>query len=93
MPTSGVTLFSTTPESQPGFTLSIWVFALRRAIFDVAPTLYTTRTPSTSGIMIDGSLPGPAKRLVRLKKSVTNRNGKAAVKTPKVAYVSTVQSK
>jgi large subunit ribosomal protein L3 len=38
-------------------------------------------------IMIDGSIPGPAKRLVRLRKSVTNRNAKA-IKEPKVNYIS-----
>jgi large subunit ribosomal protein L3 len=43
-------------------------------------------------IMVDGSIPGPAKRLVRLRKSVTNRNSKA-IKEPKINYVSTVQSK
>ncbi len=43
-------------------------------------------------LMIDGSIPGPAKRLVRLKKSVTNRNAKA-IKEPKVIYISTVQRK
>lgn len=43
-------------------------------------------------LMIDGSIPGPAKRLVRLRKSVTNRNAKA-IKEPKVAFLSTVQQK
>ena len=43
-------------------------------------------------LMLDGSIPGPAKRLVRLRKSVTNRNAKA-IKEPKVIYVSTVQHK
>ncbi len=43
-------------------------------------------------IMVDGSIPGPAKRLVRLRKSVTNRNSKA-IKEPKINYVSTVHSK
>ncbi|MDE1866002.1 MAG: 50S ribosomal protein L3 [Candidatus Micrarchaeota archaeon] len=43
-------------------------------------------------IMLDGSIPGPAKRLVRLRKSVTNRNSKA-IKEPKVNYMSTVHNK
>jgi large subunit ribosomal protein L3 len=47
---------------------------------------------SSDFLMLEGSIPGPAKRLVRLRKSVTNRNGKA-VKEPKVTYVSTVQHK
>jgi len=47
---------------------------------------------SNDFIILEGSIPGPAKRLVRLKKSVTNRNAKA-IKEPKVGYVSTVQHK
>jgi large subunit ribosomal protein L3 len=49
-------------------------------------------TMSNDFIMLDGSIPGPAKRLVRLKKSVTNRNAKA-IKEPKVNYISTVKHK
>ena len=44
-------------------------------------------------IMLDGSIPGPAKRLVRVRKSVTNRNGSKAVKEPKIVYTSTVNNK
>lgn len=43
-------------------------------------------------LMLDGSIPGPAKRLVRLKKSVTNRNAKQ-IKEPKLLFTSTVQHK
>jgi large subunit ribosomal protein L3 len=44
-------------------------------------------------IMLDGSIPGPSKRLVRLRKSVTDRNGAKALKEPKVIFISTVQQK
>ncbi|HVC57945.1 MAG TPA: 50S ribosomal protein L3 [Candidatus Acidoferrales bacterium] len=36
-------------------------------------------------IIVSGSVPGPTKRLVRIKKSITNRNAKG-VKEPKVTY-------
>jgi large subunit ribosomal protein L3 len=41
-------------------------------------------------LMLDGSIPGPSKRLVRLKKSVTNRNAKQ-IKEPKVIFTSTLK--
>lgn len=37
-------------------------------------------------ILIEGSVPGPSKRIVRLKKSVKNRNA-AGIKEPKVNYI------
>ncbi len=39
-------------------------------------------------IIIDGSLPGPVKRLVRIRKSMDNRNVKG-IKEPKVSYITT----
>ncbi|MDE1857105.1 MAG: 50S ribosomal protein L3 [Candidatus Micrarchaeota archaeon] len=41
-------------------------------------------------ILIDGSVPGPAKRLVRVRKSVGNRNAKG-IKEPKVTYIETMK--
>ena len=40
-------------------------------------------------IIIDGSIPGPAKRLVRIRKSISNRDAKGGIKEPKVAYLAT----
>ena len=40
-------------------------------------------------ILIEGSVPGPSKRIVRLKKSVNNRNA-AGIKEPKVNYIKAV---
>lgn len=37
-------------------------------------------------IVLDGSIPGPAKRLIRIRKSVTNRNQKG-IKEPKLTYM------
>lgn len=38
-------------------------------------------------IVVDGSVPGPAKRLVRIRKSIRNRNAKG-VKEPKITNIS-----
>ena len=40
-------------------------------------------------IIIDGSLPGPSKRLVRIRKSITNRDAKSGMKGVKVTYIAT----
>ena len=40
-------------------------------------------------IIIDGSLPGPAKRLVRVRKSIDNRDSKSGIKEPKISYIAT----
>lgn len=39
-------------------------------------------------IVVDGSMPGPAKRLVRIRKSIDNKNMKG-IKEPKVSYITT----
>ncbi len=38
-------------------------------------------------ILIEGSVPGPSKRIVRIKKSVENRNSHG-IKEPKISYIS-----
>lgn len=40
-----------------------------------------------SFMMVDGSIPGPSKRMVRIRKSVTNRNI-FGIKEPKMTYIS-----
>lgn len=40
-------------------------------------------------MIIDGSVPGPAKRLVRIRKSVDNRDSKGGIKEPKINYIAT----
>ncbi len=40
-------------------------------------------------IIIDGSVAGPAKRLVRIKKSIGNRDAKLGIKEPKINYIAT----
>ena len=40
-----------------------------------------------SFMMVDGSITGPSKRMVRIRKSVTNRNI-FGIKEPKVTYIS-----
>jgi large subunit ribosomal protein L3 len=37
-------------------------------------------------VIIDGSVPGPAKRIVRIKKSVENMNT-AGIKEPKINFI------
>lgn len=39
-------------------------------------------------IIIDGSIPGPAKRLVRIRKSIDNRDSKG-IKEPRIGYIAT----
>ena len=41
-------------------------------------------------VMLDGSIPGPSKRLVRIRKSIGNRNAKG-IKEPKVTYIETMK--
>jgi len=43
---------------------------------------------TTDYIIIDGSVPGPAKRLVRIRKTIDNRDMKG-IKEPKISYVAT----
>jgi len=40
-------------------------------------------------IIIDGSVAGPAKRLVRIRKSIGNRDAKGGIKEPKISYIAT----
>ena len=40
-------------------------------------------------MIIDGSVPGPAKRLVRIRKTVDNRDSKSGIKEPKISYIAT----
>jgi large subunit ribosomal protein L3 len=40
-----------------------------------------------SYIIVDGSVPGPSKRLVRIRKSITNINAKGGIKEPKINNV------
>lgn len=40
-------------------------------------------------LVIDGSVAGPAKRLVRIRKSITNRDSKSGIKEPKITYLAT----
>ena len=40
-------------------------------------------------MIIDGSVPGPAKRLVRIRKTVDNRDLKSGIKEPKISYIAT----